>query len=150
MDLILWRHADAQDDTPDLTRALTTKGRKQAAQVAAWLMTRLPTKIRILASPATRACQTADALGQEYEINKELAPGMHPVHILTACGWPDASGAVLVVGHQPCLGEIASLILFGEVRPMAIKKGGVLWLTNRLRGGEVQAAIKAAVTPELT
>ena len=148
MDLILWRHADAQDGSPDMTRALTAKGRKQAQQVAAWLLPRLPENARVLVSPATRARQTADALERDYALDDRLAPGMDPVHVLSACGWPETAGTVLVVGHQPYLGEIASLILFGEARPMSIKKAGILWLTNRVRSGDMQALIKAAVTPE--
>lgn len=149
MDLILWRHADAQDGTPDMTRALTTKGHKQAQQVATWLTARLPKHTRILVSPATRARQTADALQLDYSTEPELAPGHDSVHILAACGWPDFSGTVLVVGHQPSLGEVASLLLFGEARPMSIKKAGLVWLTNRVRAGETQTVLKAAVTPEL-
>ena len=34
MDLILWRHADAQDGSPDMERALTAKGLKQAELMA--------------------------------------------------------------------------------------------------------------------
>lgn len=40
MDLILWRHAEAEElgeGMDDLTRALTPRGEKQAAKVAAWL-----------------------------------------------------------------------------------------------------------------
>jgi phosphohistidine phosphatase len=149
MDLILWRHADAQDGTPDMTRALTAKGRKQAQQVAGWLKGRLPKDTRILVSPAIRTRQTADALQLEYSTDNDLAPGQDSVHILSACGWPDATGTVLVVGHQPGLGEVASLLLFGEARPMSIKKAGIVWLTNRVRAGETQTVLKAAVTPEV-
>ena len=63
MDLILWRHAEAEDGVPDGARALTKKGLKQAAAIAAWLKPRLPDATRILVSPATRAQQTAAALG---------------------------------------------------------------------------------------
>jgi len=49
MNLILWRHAEAEDFAPsDLARALTTKGRKQAQNVAKWLRTRLPDDALIL------------------------------------------------------------------------------------------------------
>ena len=34
MDLILWRHAEAEDGANDLARELTQKGHKQAARVA--------------------------------------------------------------------------------------------------------------------
>ena len=37
MDLILWRHAEAEPGAPDHGRRLTPKGEKQAARMAAWL-----------------------------------------------------------------------------------------------------------------
>lgn len=149
MDLILWRHADAQDGTPDLDRPLTAKGRAQATRMAAWLNPRLPKGTRILVSPALRTLQTADALEREYVVLKDLAPGEDAIHLLNAAGWPDAKGAVLVVGHQPTLGETASLLLFGQAQSMSIKKGGLVWLTNRVRGEYPQTVLKAAMTPEL-
>ncbi len=149
MDLILWRHADARDGDPDQERPLTEKGRKQSRAMADWLLARLPKDARILASPAVRAYQTANALGRDYEIVNEIAPGADGVHVLAAAGWPDATGTVLVVGHQPTLGEAASLLLFGESRPLSIKKAGVIWLTNRVRGTQPQTVLKAAITPEL-
>lgn len=149
MDLIFWRHADAQDGSPDLGRPLTAKGRAQAQKVAAWLNRSVPQETRILVSPALRAIQTADALERKYEIVPDIAPGEDATHILNAAGWPDAKGTVLVVGHQPSLGEAISLLLFGEARGMSIKKGGVVWLTNRVRGDLPQTVLKAAMTPEL-
>jgi phosphohistidine phosphatase len=149
MDLILWRHADAQDGEVDMARALTAKGGKQALQMAAWLQPRLPKNTRILVSPALRALQTADALALEYEVIANIAPGAAGVEILSAAGWPDASGTVLLVGHQPTLGEAASLLLFGETRALNIKKGGLVWLTNRVRGSQPQTILKAAMTPEM-
>lgn len=149
MDLILWRHADAQDGELDMARALTAKGRKQAQQMAAWLHARLPKNPRILVSPAVRALQTADALELEYEVIANIAPGAAGVEVLSAAGWPDATGTVLLVGHQPTLGEAASLLLFGETSDLNIKKGGLIWLTNRVRGSQPQTILKAAMTPEL-
>ncbi len=149
MDLILWRHADAQDGEQDMARPLTSKGRKQAERMAAWLNAHLPKDTRILVSPARRTRETADALGRDYETDKHLVPGAEAAHLLAAAGWPEASGAVLVVGHQPTLGEAASLLLFGETRGLSIKKGGVIWLTNRVRGVMPQTVIKAAMTAEM-
>lgn len=149
MDLILWRHADAQDDEADMTRALTPKGHKQAERVANWLRDRLPDSTRILVSPAVRARQTADALGLEYEVLADLAPGAIGEQLLGVSGWPDLNGTILVVGHQPTLGDAAGLLLFGETHSLSIKKGGLIWLTNRVRGSQPQTVIKAAITPEL-
>lgn len=149
MDLILWRHADAQDGERDMDRALTGKGRKQAERMAAWLNAHLPKDVSILASPAKRTCETADALGRDYKTEPLLAPGADAAHLLAAVGWPDASGVVLVVGHQPTLGEAASLLLFGETRDLSLKKGGLIWLTNRVRGETPKTLIKAAMTAEM-
>ena len=57
MDLILWRHADAEDvgSQGDAARNLTKKGRKQAERIAEWLRPRLEGDWRILCSPAARA-----------------------------------------------------------------------------------------------
>src|SRR5947208_88013 len=61
MELILWRHADAEDGTPDLARRLTKKGRKQAERVAEWLEERLPGDYVLLCSPALRERETPGA-----------------------------------------------------------------------------------------
>ena len=67
MELILWRHADAEDGAPDLERRLTAKGRKDAERVAGWLLRHLPADFKVVASPAARAQETAQALGMRDE-----------------------------------------------------------------------------------
>ena len=59
MDLILWRHCEAEPGAPDMGRRLTPKGLKQAARMAPFLERHLPDTCRILVSPADRAQQTA-------------------------------------------------------------------------------------------
>ena len=76
MNLILWRHAEAEDIAPtDLARQLTTRGRKQAQNVAKWLRARLDDDAVILASPAIRTIQTVESLTDQYRVVRELAPG---------------------------------------------------------------------------
>jgi len=41
MDLILWRHADAESASPDSARKLTERGQVQAGRVSIWLKPRL-------------------------------------------------------------------------------------------------------------
>ena len=108
---ILWRHAEAEDGVPDLERRLTAKGRKQAERVAQWLLQRMPARFILLSSPATRAQQTAEALGVPIKTDRTLAPGAAPAAIVKACGWPDYKGAVVVVGHQPDLGRALAYLL---------------------------------------
>lgn len=149
MDLILWRHADAEDGFPDKGRKLTAKGVKQADQMAQWLKARLPEGTRILASPAKRAQQTALALGVAFETDKAVDVGADATAVLEAAGWPDAGGAVLVVGHQPTLGRVAAFLLSGAEAEWTIKKGGVWWISNRVRQDESQTVLRVVMAADM-
>lgn len=149
MELLLWRHAEARDGVPDLQRPLTDKGRRQAAALALWLDARLPKQVRILASPAVRTRETVAALNRDFEVAPALAPGAAPEAVLAAAGWPEARGAVLVVGHQPTLGQVAGLLLAGRAAEFSVKKGGLWWLALRERGGSAQVVVRAVINPDL-
>jgi phosphohistidine phosphatase len=149
MDLILWRHAEAAPREPDLGRRLTSKGLKQAERMAAWLESRLPDTTRILVSPADRSQQTALALGRKFKTVDDIGPGASAAAVLAAAGWPDGRETVLVVGHQPTLGEVAALLLSGEAASWSIKKGAVWWISSRERGGSDQAVLRAVISPDL-
>lgn len=148
MDLILWRHAEAEPGEPDLGRRLTAKGLKQAERVGEWLDRHLPDGTRVLVSPADRAQQTALALKRKYRTVDEIAPGASVAAVLAAAGWPDSREPVLVVGHQPTLGAVAAYLLSGEESPWAIKKGALWWLTNRDRGGASAIVVRVAIGPD--
>jgi len=148
MDLILWRHAEAVDGAPDMTRKLTPKGVREAKETAAWLRTRLPKDTRILVSPAKRALQTVQALVDDYEVVKDIAPGASAAAVLAAAGWPDSKSAVLVVGHQPTLGMVAAMLIAGESMPWSIRKSGVWWLSHRVRGEAPQVVLRAVMSPD--
>jgi len=149
VDLILWRHAEAEPGEPDLGRRLTSKGLKQAERIAAWLEPRLPDTTRILVSPAARTQQTALALGRKFRTVDEVAPGASAASLLAAAGWPDAREPVLVVGHQPTLGEVAARLLAGDEASWSVKKGAVWWLSNRTRDGDSGVVLKVAIGPDL-
>ena len=149
MELLLWRHAEAADTVPDMQRELTPKGQKQAETIANWLKPRLPQGTRILASPATRAQQTALALDADFITRDDIAPGAKPDAILKAAGWPDAEGTVVIVGHQPSLGMAAALALTGKATYWSVKKGNVWWLTSRVREEGAQAVLRAVIPPDL-
>jgi len=149
MDLILWRHAEAEEGGADLERALTPKGRKQAERVAEWLLQRLPGTFAVLASPAIRAQQTAEALQVKFKTVKALAPGATVKDILESAGWPDHKGAVVVVGHQPDLGHAVSFLISGSPADTSVKKGGLWWLSDRVRDEENQVVVRAVVSPDL-
>src|SRR4249920_1689100 len=149
MDLILWRHAEAEDGVPDGERALTKKGRKQPAALAGWLKPHLPRQARILASPATRAQQTVAALELPFVTTREIGVGATASDLLQAAGWPDAAGTVLVVRHQPTLGRVAAVLLAGAEADWSIKKGAVWWFARRVRNGGGQVVLRAVIGPDL-
>jgi phosphohistidine phosphatase len=149
MDLILWRHADAEDSSPDLTRNLTAKGNRQARRMARWLRLHLPKHVRILASPANRTRQTADALHLAYEVRDDLAPQCSAQQLLNATGWPNGDGVVVLVGHNPAISELASLLLAGKSFPMTLRKGAAWWFSNRTREDEESVVLKAAMMPAM-
>ncbi len=96
MNLILWRHAEAEElpdplslsRHADLQRPLTRRGRKQADASAAWLRAQLPAHTRVLCSPALRTRETAAAFTGKSEIVDDLAPGADVSTVLDAIGWP--------------------------------------------------------------
>jgi len=149
MELILWRHAEAEMGSPDETRALTTKGHKQAAKMADWLDRNLPNSCKILSSPATRTVQTAEALGRKFKIVPQLAPGATAEQVLAAAHWPDSREPVLIVGHQPTLGEVAALLIDGAPHEWTIRKANAWWISQRERGDATDNFIRAIMSPEL-
>jgi len=148
MDLLLWRHAEAEDGEDDMKRQLTSRGEKQARDMAKWLRTHQPKDLRIIASPAVRTQQTVGALKLPFETHRKIGPEACVSELIAASGWPQASGSVLIVGHQPSLGRLASLLLGGEEAEWTIKKGALWWLTNRTRRGEAQTILRAVIPSE--
>jgi phosphohistidine phosphatase len=151
MELILWRHADAEDGSPDLKRELTDKGRKQAERMAGWLRPRLDGDWRILVSPAVRARQTADALELKYDVKVTVGPGATENALIRESGWPGAETNVLVVGHQPTFGRMASRLLTGHHGDLTIKKGSAWWFSSRLdeEVGRGITLLRAVIAPDL-
>ncbi|WP_050468447.1 SixA phosphatase family protein [Herbaspirillum chlorophenolicum] len=149
MDLILWRHAEAELGEPDEGRALTPKGHKQAGKIADWLDRNLPESCRILVSPATRTLQTVEALGRKYRVHPELAPDKSAEDLLRAANWPDSREPVLIIGHQPTLGLVASQLICGQPQEWSLRKANVWWIAQRERGDITTSYLKAVIAPEL-
>lgn len=149
MDLILWRHAEAEDqqkDISDLERKLTAKGKRQAQKMAAWLAPQLPPDTRILVSPATRTVQTAEALKRKFDISEQMSIAATVSDHLAASRWP-VDGIVLLVGHQPTLGQLAALLMSGHPDAWEIRKGAVWWLRSAPEGSNLHATLRAAMLP---
>jgi phosphohistidine phosphatase len=156
MELILWRHAEAEpnrsadpgDQLADRLRVLTPKGARHASRVGAFLDRQLPAQCRILASPATRCVQTAEALGRKFGTSEALAIDSSPEAVLDASGWPGQRVPVVLVGHQPLLGQVAALILSGTAHEWKVRKAGVLWIARK-SAEEPAPFIRLAVGPDM-
>jgi len=155
MDLILWRHAEAEElpanvhDVSDLERSLTPRGEKQAARMAGWLDRQLPERARVLVSPARRCEQTALALGRKYKVRAELGPDAPPSQLLELVQWPLNKLPILVIGHQPTLGQTIAQLLGLQESECAVKKGALWWLRTREREGGLQTVLVTVQSPEL-
>jgi phosphohistidine phosphatase len=152
MDLILWRHAEAheaEEGASDLERTLTPRGEKQAARMAAWLDRQLPEGVRVLCSPAARTVQTVQALNRKYKLRAELAPDGSADDLLAVVGWPKTRLPVLVVGHQPTLGQTLAQLLGLRASECPVRKGAVWWLRSRERDGVLQTVVVTVQTPEI-
>ena len=118
MKIWILRHGEAQPHARrDAERELTVKGREQVLHSAARLLDQPLDSI--LVSPYVRAQQTAElvrvALGFTGELMTVpwLTPESEPK--FAASKLPD-SGNVLLVSHQPFVGELISLLQHGHVR----------------------------------
>lgn len=152
MDLILWRHAEAAEPEPgqlDMQRALTPKGQKQARRMAEWLESQLPENCKVLVSPAVRTLQTVEPLGRKFKVQPEIAPGADPREVLRVANWPNAREPVVIVGHQPTLGQVAALLMTGQPGYWEIKKAAAWWFVRREAGDPESLYLKAVMAPDL-
>lgn len=152
MDLLLWRHAEAQlwvkEEGDDLDRILTPRGERQAARVAAWLDRQLPEGARILVSPARRAEQTAKALNRKYKIRPEIGPQGSVEQLLELVDWPNGKTTTLVISHQPILGQVIARLLSLQTTDSPVRKGAVWWLRHRMRDGVPQTVLLTVQSPD--
>ena len=128
----------------------TTRGQVQAEVVGAWLNQHLPRDARILVSPAVRTRATAAALNRAWDVVPALAPDQPVEGVLAASGWPEGlpgSGATLIVGHQPTLGQVVGRVL-GMAEGCSVRKGALWWLRRRERDGRAETVLMTVLNPD--
>ncbi|MBY0485198.1 phosphohistidine phosphatase SixA [Nitrosomonas sp.] len=149
MELILWRHAEAEDGFPDAARQLTAKGLDQAKRMSDWLRLKLPENTLVIASPARRTQQTAMALRSDFLTNNEIGPGASVKSILATANRPNLQGAVVIVGHQPTLGEVVSYLIPDIPPGLRVKKGSVWWIRYQENDNIIEPALHLVIYPEM-
>ncbi len=139
--ILIVRHADAGERDPakypdDSLRPLSKRGRKDHSRVSKALRERDLAPDIVVASPWTRAWQTATIMTKEFSGKKKMKPVTAPSlttdpdldAIRTDIGPTDGIACIALVGHEPWLSELASLLLTGDPRRLAtdLPKSGVL------------------------
>ncbi len=135
MQIYLIRHAHAEDGEDDAARRLSAKGRRQAGKMAAFLKKGgLVSAREFWHSPLVRARQTAELLAEKLGTNPKLVamaglePWVDPARL--AKRLDKVRRPVAVVGHEPHLSTLATLLVTGCARPpvVVMKKCAVLAL----------------------
>jgi phosphohistidine phosphatase len=147
--IILWRHADAAladivQGEDDMQRQLTTKGLIQAKKMATWLTQQLSGQLLepsiLVSSPAARALQTAEALKQKVVEEYALRPSANLQEVLKLLAGLEVENvakmeaetkprkSLIIVGHQPWLGQLVTHLTGFSGAEISIKKGAIWWL----------------------
>jgi len=158
MQLILWRHAEAEEFNPllsifkDSERQLTPKGHAQAEKTAFWIKQHLQSPLRVIASPAQRTQQTASYLQCAVETEPRIGVSKDPENffeVITeyAQVFGDKENTLILVSHQPMLGMVAAHLMTGQWLTWRMKKGQ-LWWFSLPRGDKKQARLDAVMAPE--
>jgi phosphohistidine phosphatase len=157
INLFIWRHAEAEDSSPDLARPLTARGQRDAARVAKALARHVDEKSFVVCSPAVRARETVAPLiarvSAQLEIDPRLAPDTDVEAVLNALEAAIASchddPTMVMVGHQPWVGQLARRLLTDEHGHWSVKKASAWWLVRRSRDGSAEWTLKSVLDPEL-
>jgi phosphohistidine phosphatase len=132
----LMRHGIAADPTPgtsDADRALTAEGVRKTERVAVGLQRMRVKPDLILSSPLRRAEETARLVADvlkpnaSIELFPPLAGGFAVEDLIKGLRPHRQARELLLVGHQPDLGQLASYLMTGSVNlaPLPFKKAGV-------------------------
>jgi phosphohistidine phosphatase len=134
-DIYLFRHGDAEKRArggSDEVRVLTTRGKVEVRQVAEGLLALGVGLDVILTSPLLRARETGAIAGEVLRppsgarVCDELAPGGAHEALFREIARLDLP-RLMLVGHAPDLGELASVFVWGSPDgAVAIKKAGVI------------------------
>ncbi len=135
MQLYLIRHAHAADAADDSLRPLSDRGREECARLVAFFQRNGALRpAHFWHSPLVRALETARLLANGLKLDHALVetPGLlpedDPAKIADRIGKSDTIDSLALVGHEPHLSALATLLVRGKEHPVAfdLKKGAVL------------------------
>ncbi len=155
--LILWRHAEAEDQSlsgQDADRVLTKRGQKDAQKMAKWLAQYLPDNAEIWCSPARRCLETVSTLhnltGIKVKEVEFLGVNSSVERIAKEVVNEEINRTIVIVGHQPNLGLLISKLSGMNQDACVVKKCAVWWLRQRLvdEGKTLQTYLFAVHHPD--
>lgn len=160
MNFYIIRHAIAVDEATsdyeqDSERPLTDKGRKKMRQIVKALRNLDVEFDLILSSPYIRACETAEILADVFKMKKKivftdnLIPMAEPELLIAEINEKYSVDNLAVVGHEPYLSTLVSLLVAGNTKiDITLKKGGVCYLTaDDLHPLDHRASLEWLLTP---
>ena len=103
--------------------------------MALWLHRQMPEGVRILVSPAGRA-QHRVKLERKFTHPGAIGPQAKATDLLQASGWPEGQRTVLLVGHQPALGDLGVAAAHWARGRLDDSQGGGGWLRHRSNESE--------------
>ncbi|HZR79484.1 MAG TPA: phosphohistidine phosphatase SixA [Candidatus Binatia bacterium] len=151
------RHAIAEDRAAsgrDADRALTREGRKKMKRAARGLAVLEVRPAAILTSPLVRARETAEILAAELNVPIELCPplasGADPREVAAVVEQRSPDDALMLVGHEPDLGQIVAAWLTGSRDGLAVRfrKGAVACLMAGMLPPEGRATLDWFLTAD--
>jgi phosphohistidine phosphatase len=162
MNLYIVRHAIAVeavsvDHEVDRERPLTDKGRKKMRQIAKALSNLGVEFDLILSSPYVRARETAEILTDVFKMKESAAfsdnllPMMEPELLIDEISEKYSVHNLALVGHEPHLSALISLLLAGNTNvEITLKKGGICYLAaDDLHHLERRATLEWLLTPAI-
>jgi phosphohistidine phosphatase len=135
MRLILFRHGPAGAPDPrrwpdDRHRPLTAKGEERTRRAGRGLRRLEGEFPLILTSPLVRCARSAELLREAggsrsgVEAIASLAPGGSWRQVLQRVAEESPDATIVLVGHEPQLGKLAGVLVFGAPAALPLKKAG--------------------------
>jgi len=154
MDIVLMRHGRAvergRQEGPDEQRPLTTEGIKRLRRALPGMCQVVQRIDRVVTSPLLRSRQTAEVIADGYSVQltelDALAPGGDP-QVITRWLAKQHDEVLLLVGHEPDLGRLASWYLTGSRESfLAMRKGAICQIHFAARPGPAQGELRLLLT----
>lgn len=159
MRVYLLRHGIAENRRPgrsDAERKLTEEGRDKLRRVLSQAKEAVGVPALILTSPLVRAVETAEiaaeVLGYRGAIQETeaLAPSSAPPAVWKELRSRAEITSILLVGHEPLLGETAGYLLGAPRVAIDFKKGALMRIELDDLAGMPRGVLEWLLTPRLS